>query len=256
MRQKSKHIAPFMLASGLIALSACAQYEEHRNPQLSDMTLDATTMPEAATVRVPLPAPKPVHIPQRAEASSLWQSGSTGFFGDHRASDVGDILTVLIEIDDEAQLENASQRSRSSGNEIDGSTFLGYETKLDKVLPGISEDDLPQGSLVDLSADSSSRGAGKIERNEKISLKVAGMIVQKLSSGNLVVAGRQEVRVNNELRELRVAGIIRPVDIDMSNAIPYEKIAEARISYGGKGQLSRVQQPRYGEDALDVVLPY
>ncbi|MFD2739560.1 flagellar basal body L-ring protein FlgH [Sulfitobacter aestuarii] len=256
MRQKSIPPALPLLLIAALGLGACTEYEKHRDPQLSDMELSAATMPEAASVRVPMPPPKPVRIPQRAEAASLWQTGSTGFFGDHRAAQVGDILTVLIEIDDEAQLRNESQRARSSANAIDGSTFLGYESKIDRVLPGLSADDLPSGALVDLSGNSASRGTGQIRRNEKISLKVAGMIVEKLASGNLVVAGRQEVRVNNELRELRVAGIIRPVDIDISNSIPYEKIAEARISYGGKGQLSRVQQPRYGEDALDVVLPY
>ena len=192
----------------------------------------------------------------RAEAASLWQTGSTGFFGDQRASEVGDILTVLIEIDDQAQLENASSRERSSAAGAGAPTVLGYEASLHKILPGLGQQDIPAGDLVDLSSESSSSGEGSIERNEQISLKVAAMIVRKLSNGNFVIAGRQEVRVNSELRELRVAGIVRSVDIEMNNSIPYDKIAEARISYGGRGQLSRVQQPRYGEDALDVILPY
>ena len=255
MRQKSRTFAKILIIS-CFGLVACDQYKEHRNPEMSEIEVSAVSMPEANVVHVPMPEPEPVRIPQRAEASSLWQTGSTGFFGDHRASRVGDILTVLIEIDDEAELENESRRSRSSGNEIDGSTFLGYGSKLDAILPGINEDDLPTGSIIDLSSGSTSRGQGSIARNEKVSLKVAVMIIRRLANNNMVIAGRQEVKVNNELRELRVAGIIRPVDVDMSNAIPYEKIAEARISYGGKGQLSRVQTPRYGEDVLDVILPY
>lgn len=255
MRQKSLQNVKILVCASLV-LGACSNYSENRNPQLSGIGLDDQTMPEASIVHVPMPDPEPVRTPQRAEASSLWQTGSTGFFGDHRAARVGDILTVMIDIDDEAELENQSRRSRSSGNEIDGSTFLGYGSKLDAVLPGIDPGELPSGSIVDLSSASTSRGQGSIARNEKISLKVAVMIIRRLTNGNLVIAGRQEVKVNNELRELRVAGIIRPVDVDMSNAIPYEKIAEARISYGGKGQISRVQTPRYGEDMLDVVLPY
>lgn len=236
--------------------AGCAKYSEHRDPQLSGMVLDAGTMPEAASIRVPQPAPTPARVPQRAEAASLWRTDAQGFFEDNRANAVGDILTVVIEIDDEAQLENESQRSRSSGNEVDGSTFLGYESRIDRVMPGLDAEDLPSGALVDLSSNSASRGAGSIERNERIRLRVAAMVLQELAGGNLVIAGRQEVRVNNELRELRIAGIIRKVDVDMTNSIPYDRIAEARISYGGKGQLSRVQQPRYGEDALDVILPY
>nr|WP_325250177.1 flagellar basal body L-ring protein FlgH [Amylibacter sp.] len=255
MRQKSRNSAKILILLSCV-LSACANYTENRNPEVSSIDLTEDVMPEASIVHVPMPEPEPVRIPQRAEASSLWQVGSTGFFGDHRASRVGDILTVLIAIDDEAELANESRRSRSSGNEIDGSTFLGYGTKLDAVLPGINADDLPSGSIVDLSSGSTSRGQGTIARNEKVNLKVAVMIIRRLANDNMVIAGRQEVKVNNELRELRVAGIIRPVDVDTSNAIPYEKIAEARISYGGKGQISRVQQPRYGEDVLDVILPY
>lgn len=243
------------LVLAAVTLSGCAKVAEHRNPELSGMIVDSQTMPETA-IRVPQAAEPAPHIPYRAEAASLWKPHTQGFFDDNRAAKVGDILTVVIEINDEAQLENESQRSRSSGNEIDGKTFLGYESNLDKYLPGIDAEDLPSGSLVDLSANSASRGAGSIERNERIRLRVAAMVLQELPGGNLVIAGRQEVRVNHELRELRIAGIIRRVDVDMENSIPYDRIAEARISYGGKGQISRVQQPRYGEDALDVILPY
>lgn len=250
---KIKTIAALLVAT---ALSACASYKEHRDPQVSDLTLNPAEMPEVAVVSVPMPETVRRAAPQRAEAASLWQAGSDGFFGDQRASRVGDILTVMIEIDDKAELSNESSRSRSGTSKVAGRTFLGYETKLDKVLPGIDRDDLPSGDLVDLGSTSSARGNGTIERNEKIRLKVAAMVVQKLANGNFVVAGRQEVKVNNELRELRVAGIIRPADIEMNNSIPYDKIAEARITYGGRGQLSRVQQPRYGADALEVVLPY
>ncbi len=80
--------------------------------------------------------------------------------------------------------------------------------------------------------------------------------MQMLPNGNMVVAGRQEVKVNQELRELRVAGIIRPQDINMNNTIPYEKIAEARITYGGDGSISRQQLRGYGEGVVDIVLPY
>lgn len=252
-----------VIASALIltgALGACSAqkeaFKEHRNPQVSDLEVSTATIPEAAAVTVPVPVRQPARAPERAEAASLWKRGDSGFFGDRRAMNVGDILTIMIEIDDEAQLRNASARTRSSGNEVTGSTVLGYESKLDKILPGLSSDDLPSGSLVDLSGASTSRGDGSINRQERIRLKVAAMVIQVLDNGNMVVAGRQEVKVNNELRELRVAGIIRPVDIGMDNAIPYDRIAEARITYGGRGQISRVQQPRYGEDVLDVVLPY
>ena len=256
---KSASLLPLALPLVIVAvssLSGCANYSENRDPQLSGMVLDDQTMPEIASISVPQAPADQTRAPYRAEAASLWRADAQGFFDDNRASSVGDILTVVIEIDDEAQLQNESERSRSSGNEVGDSTFLGYETKLGRYLPGLDAEDLPSGSLIDLSANSASRGAGSIARNERIRLRVAAMVLQELPGGNLVVAGRQEVRVNNELRELRIAGIIRRVDVDMTNSIPYDRIAEARISYGGKGQLSRVQKPRYGEDALDVILTY
>ena len=240
----------------MLSLAACAKVDALRNPQLSGLVLDGETMPEAEIVRVPQPAPEPYVPLKRADRASLWANGSTGFFGDHRAAKVGDILTVVIEINDEAELSNASNRSRRGGTSLGAPTVLGYENKITAILPSITEADFPSGDIIDLSSEDSFRGSGTIRRDESISLKVAAMIVQTLSNGNMVIAGRQEVRVNSELRELRVAGIIRPVDIEMSNTIPYDKIAEARISYGGKGQISRAQQPRYGADALDVILPY
>jgi flagellar L-ring protein precursor FlgH len=239
---------PRLIALVVIAcLAACANAGRngtHRNPELSPIAVDETTIPESAVVSIPMPEPEIQPAKKRADAASLWQSGSSGFFGDHRARRVGDILTINIVIDDEAELENTSERSRSSGNDVTADALAGLEDKL------------KSNSVVDLGSSSSSRGTGSIERSEKISLKVAAMIVKTLSNRNFVIAGRQEIRVNNELRELRVSGIIRPVDIEMTNSIPYDKIAEARISYGGVGQISRVQKPRYGEDVLDVILPY
>ncbi|MEI4472029.1 flagellar basal body L-ring protein FlgH [Frigidibacter sp. MR17.24] len=234
------------LSVAAIALAGCAGDPFQRDPKVSDLTLDASTMAEAGRVQVPMPDPEPYRAPTRAEAASLWQRGSRGFFGDQRASRVGDLLTVTIEIKDEAQLENESDRSRSSSTSVDTPSVLGLDVS------SLSSN----GRLIDLNSESAENGQGSIQRNETISLKIAALVTQKLPNGNFVIAGRQEVKVNHELRELRVAGIIRPVDIEMDNTVPYDKIAEARITYGGRGQLSKVQQPRYGSDALDVVLPY
>ncbi len=240
-----------------LALSACGQYTKHRNPELSDMVLNGETMPEVNRISVPMPETEPMSPPKRAEASSLWGTNTRSFFGDRRAQAVGDLLTVVIDINDSASLRNASERSRSGGTDVKDPVFLGYGGQIDKILPGVDASDLPTGgSIVDLGSSSSTAGEGSIKRNESIELRVAAMIVKELPNGNFVIGGRQEVKVNQELRELRVAGVIRPVDIMIDNTIPYDQIAEARIAYGGRGQLSRVQQPRYGEDFLDVILPY
>ncbi|WP_127900748.1 flagellar basal body L-ring protein FlgH [Solirhodobacter olei] len=243
--------------AAVVALAGCAQIRDARNPQMEGMDLNAKTMPETANVQVPMPPPQARHRPVRAEAASLWQNGSRGFFGDQRASKVGDLLTVDIDIADNAKLSNESKRSRSGSQQLGNPTFFGYGKKLYKLLPGIGKNDYPTGSnAVDLGSNSSYDGSGSIARGETINLKVAAMVIRKLPNGEMVIAGRQEVKVNQELRELRVAGIIRPSDITTDNTIPYQKIAEARITYGGKGQISSVQEAPYGQDFLNVVLPY
>jgi flagellar L-ring protein precursor FlgH len=247
----SASAARLVLVAG-VALGGCGyDITRDRNPQVSDMQLNGLTMPEAAHVSVPMPEPEVRGLPHRAERSSLWQTGSDGFFADQRAMEVGDILTIDIEIDDRARLSNRSQRGRQGNANVGFPTILGAENVIANVTgTGDGED------LVDLTAGSSAEGSGRIDRAETINLKVAATVVQRLPNGNLVIAGRQEVMVNSELRELRVAGIIRPQDIQRDNTIPYDKIAEARITYGGRGQLTRQTRTSYGEDAFDIILPY
>jgi flagellar L-ring protein precursor FlgH len=247
-----KPLARAALALGALSLSACSgAMTQDRNPRLSGMQLDGATMPEAAFVSVPMPAPEVRGPAHRAERSSLWQSGSNGFFADQRAMEVGDILTINIEINDQARLSNQSARGRSGSANMGFPNVLGAQNILGRIT-GTDDDD----DLLDIAAGTEVEGSGRIDRAETIELKVAATVVRRLPNGNLVVAGRQEVMVNSEIRELRVAGIIRPQDIQRDNTIDYDKIAEARITYGGRGQISRQTRTSYGEDALDIILPY
>jgi flagellar L-ring protein precursor FlgH len=200
--------------------------------------------------RVSMPMPEPA--PQVRQANSLWRTGARAFFKDQRANQIGDILTVMIEISDKAELSNTTSRSRANTEDASIGAFLGYETSLSRILP----ETINPGSLVDLDSQSSNTGAGSIDREESIELKVAAVITQKLPNGNLVLIGRQEVRVNFEVRQLQIAGVIRPEDITAQNTVSYEKIAEARISYGGVGHITDVQQPRYGQQIYDIVWPF
>jgi flagellar L-ring protein FlgH len=232
----------------LAALPACTRLSEiGQAPALSTIA-DPAEQVEARTISMPMPPPVMVG----REPSSLWRTGAKSFFRDQRAKTIGDILTVLIDIEDRAQLQNQTQRRRANTENASLPSFFGFEQQLGKILP----DEVDPENLVELGSDSSSAGTGSVNRTERILLKVAAVVTQVLPNGNLVIAGRQEVRVNYELRELRIAGVIRPEDISNMNAIDYDKIAEARISYGGRGQITDVQQPRYGQQVLDVILPW
>jgi flagellar L-ring protein precursor FlgH len=247
----------FIAVPFFLGLSACGASNFNSPPALSSIDVSSEAMPETKSIRVPVPDPEVEEPKMRADGTSLWQGSNDGFFKDQRAKRVGDVLTVNIEISDKASLSSEIETDRSSANSVEFPTIFGYQNKLAKVLPGISADDLPDSNnVVDLGAERSLSGSGSVDRNEKISLKIAAMVIETLPNGSLVIAGRQEIRVNQELRELRVVGIVRQQDISNENTISYEKIAEARVSYGGRGLVSDVQKPAYGKRALDIILPY
>lgn len=198
-----------------------------------------------------MPDPGPAHVAPQTP-NSLWQAGASSFFEDPRARDVGDILTVLIDIEDTASVSNSTDRTRQSSESAGINGFLGLENSLGAAFPA----GFNPAALVDVDADSASNGAGTIDRSESINLTVAAQVTQVLPNGNLVLAGRQEVRVNQEVRELTVTGLVRPQDITAGNTIQHTQIAEARISYGGRGVVSDVQAPRYGQRIWTKAAPF
>src|SRR5262249_36398652 len=193
---------------------------------------------------------KPVHMPMPMpeyatyNPNSLWRNGSRAFFKDQRAHQVGDILTVTVNITDKAVVANETQRSRQNKEDSGIDNFFG------KGKVPIMNAAVPT-RIFTADSTSSSDGKGSVNRNETLTTNVAGVVMQVLPNGNLVIEGKQEIRVNFEIRELIVAGIVRPEDIQSDNTIDSSKIAEARIAYGGRGQITDVQQPRYGQQVLD-----
>jgi flagellar L-ring protein precursor FlgH len=205
-----------------------------------------TTKPAYKPVQMPMPTPQPVTY----NPNSLWRTGSRAFFKDQRAHQIGDILTVKVNINDTAQFANETQRSRTTTEDSAITNFLGANTIANPakaVLPG---------TLLQTNGDSSTDGKGTINRQEELQTNVAAVVTQMLPNGNLVIEGKQEIKVNFELRELVVAGIVRPEDIDSDNTIDLPKIAEARVAYGGRGQITDFQQPPYGQQVMDVILPF
>jgi flagellar L-ring protein precursor FlgH len=208
-------------------------------------TADPTKDPAWRPVSMPMPARQP----SPNEANALWRSGSRAFFKDQRAAQVGDIVTVLVNINDTANLKNVTSASRSSAETAGLPEFFGLETRLPKSIADPSK-------LLSVASTNNNTGTGQIQRNEAVTLRLAGVVTQVLPNGNLVVAARQEFMVNSELRELRVTGVIRPQDIASDNTVLHDRMAEARIAYGGKGQLTDLQRARWGQQMMDILMPF
>jgi flagellar L-ring protein precursor FlgH len=235
-------LATCALASGCSSIDRLSQIGEQ--PKLSAID-NPTTQPGYKPVQMPMPKPEVASY----NPNSLWRNGSRAFFKDQRATHVGDLLTVTVNITDKANLSNETQRSRTAKEDSGITDFIGSQTVTQplKVLPG---------RLLTTDSTASSDGKGSVNRTEALQTNVAAVVTQVLPNGNLVVEGKQEIRVNFEIRELVVAGIVRPEDIQSDNTIDSSKIAQARIAYGGRGQITDVQQPRYGQQVMDVLLPF
>jgi flagellar L-ring protein precursor FlgH len=229
--------------------SGCAAIDRFRwigdQPPLSKID-NPTAQPGYKPVQMPMPTPQLAAY----NPNSLWRNGSRAFFKDQRAHQIGDILTITVNITDKANIANETQRSRTSKEDSGITDFIGS-----KLLKNPATAILP-GRLLTTDSTSSADGKGSVNRQEALQTNIAAVVTQVLPNGNLVVEGKQEVRVNFEIRELIVGGIVRPEDIQSDNTIDSSKIAEARIAYGGRGQIMDVQQPRYGQQLMDVVLPF
>jgi flagellar L-ring protein precursor FlgH len=229
------------IAGGCSSIDRLTQIGEQ--PKLSEIE-NSTTKPGYKPVQMPMPKPEAVSY----NANSLWRNGSRSFFKDQRAHQIGDLLTVTVNITDQANFANETQRSRKAADDSGITAFLGSN-----LLTGTN---ILPGRLLTADSTNSYDGKGSIQRQETLQTNIAAVVTQLLPNGNLVVEGKQEVRVNFEKRELIVAGIVRPEDIQSDNTIDSSKIAQARIAYGGHGQITDVQQPRYGSQVMDVLLPF
>ena len=220
--------------------------------RLSEVGRDPTMTPTADPTKDPkwrpLSMPMPGGQPSPNEANSLWRSGSRAFFKDQRAAQVGDIVTVLVNMNDAANLKNVTSTARTSAETGGIPNFFGLE----KLVPAV----INPATLVTTNSTNNNIGTGQIQRTEAVTLRLAGIVTQVLPNGNLVVAASQEFLVNSELRELRVTGVIRPQDIASDNTVLHDRMAEARIAYGGKGQLTDLQRARWGQQMLDILAPF
>jgi flagellar L-ring protein precursor FlgH len=248
---KAKIIRLALAATALIGLGAC-----NAGQRLSEIG-EAPALSEAGNPNmiasaqpIGFPQPEPVH--HTRQPNSLWEPGARAFFKDQRAGKVGDILTVIIQVSDKAELKNETKRSRNTAESDSASALLGFESKFKEVLPSAVD----PTKMADITGKTQNDGKGEINRQDTVNLRVAAVVTQVLPNGNLVISGKQEMVINYDLRELKITGVIRPEDINSANSINYDQIAEARIAYGGRGQMMDVQQARYGEQLFDMIYPF
>lgn len=252
-KQISKYTNLTVLFLMTAMVSGCNTWSRLTNVGKEPDMAPITNPLEAKDYR-PVTQPTPPKYPdQYAGVNSLWKKGSSGFFQDQRASKVGDIITVNISAKDTATLKNKTEQTRDKNEDtVNVNALAGFEK--------YAKDNLPKGvdvkNLFDVKSDHDVKGEGKIDRSEKIDMTMAAVVTQVLPNDNLVIEGTQEIRVNYELRQLSVRGIIRRADISSDNTISSSKIAELRVSYGGKGTVSDMQQPRYGRQVIDILSPF
>nr|WP_319947374.1 flagellar basal body L-ring protein FlgH [uncultured Shimia sp.] len=232
----------------LTTAAACGRMDHMGKPPSFTPTMN--NQEHFAMMNKPLPLSSDSSLV--TEQASLWSGGKSSLLGDRRAMARGDIMTIVIEIDEEAEISNETQRSRKGSESLAMPQLFGVSQRLNEKLPtGASAD-----QLVSIDSTGKSSGDGSVSRSEKLTLRVAATVVDVLPNGILAIEGSQELRVNFEMRELLVSGFVRPADVSRQNEVTYDKIASARVSYGGRGQITDVQQPRYGQQILDAVLPF
>jgi flagellar L-ring protein precursor FlgH len=236
-----------VLSALALPLAACASVKETvKGPQLDAIAYPSSLVPSKQEVLVPADGPRP------SSANSLWRNGARTFFHDQRASHVGDILTVLITINDSAQTQNETVANRTASDQLGLTNLFGLESTLGRLLPKAFN----PASALNTNSAVASDGKGSINRSEAITLTIAAVVSSVLPNGNLVIQGNQEVKVNQELRQLTVAGIVRPEDITAANTINHTQIAEARVSYGGKGSISSTQNAPVGQQLMTKFSPF
>lgn len=253
-----KQLSLLLLGASAIALSACASTVDRleRVGQRPSMTAigNPQTAPDYKPLSWPLPNPEAQTI---RSANSLWQPGSRGFFRDQRAARVGDILRVNVAIADQAKMDNRTDRQRDTQESAAAPALLGQESTLSKLTgAAFGTADGETRDLLRLQGTTQTNSNGRIDRKETINTQVAALITQVLPNGNLVIEGSQEILVNYEIREVSVGGVIRPEDVTSDNTIDSSQIAQARIVYSGRGQVSDIQQPRWGQQVMDIISPF
>lgn len=238
-----------VLLSLLFLMAGCSGLNEVKTSLVGPRLSESENLKDPEEVEPETPLPTAMN--ERPNKNSLWQPGARSFFKDQRASRPGDILTVVVNVSDSAVMSNASQKSRSSQTKSALTKLAGSETGLHKYIPGITP-----ASVLDTLSSPAHSGKGAINRSEQIKIEVAAMVTHVLPNGNLKIKGEQEIMVNSELRKLLVSGIISRSDIEPGNLVNSRRMSQARIYYGGEGEIQDAQQNKWGSKLVEAINPF
>ncbi|MCD9030421.1 flagellar basal body L-ring protein FlgH [Luteimonas sp. Y-2-2-4F] len=166
-----------------------------------------------------------------ATQGAIYQGGAGGLslFGDKRAREVGDLLTILL-------VESTTAQTNAT-------TQIGKESAIDIGAPNLFGGPVTVNGREVLSASAQGArdfdGNGRSTQSNRIQGSVTVTVVQRLPNGNLVVEGSKNLRLNQGDELVQVQGIVRPSDIGPDNSVPSGRVADARIVYGGRGAIAQ-----------------
>ena len=244
------YVLPLVLLS-VVLLTGCDTFDHFQKPPNFSGPGGGLDIPAPRSTAAAIAAADVPPLPP-AMRGSLWRQGSKTFFRDQRARGVGDLLTVAVNLQEQAEFTNQTDLSRNTAQGMTIPSMFGLGTMIGRIIPGLKNTD----PTIAATGNDSTAGKGDIKRSENIVINVAATVVQVMPNKNMQIAGSQEIRLNNELRQLQIRGIVRPEDIRSDNTIASEKIAEARIAYGGRGISSDMQRPTWGQDVLNRFSPF
>ncbi|HIJ80670.1 MAG TPA: flagellar basal body L-ring protein FlgH [Desulfuromonadales bacterium] len=184
-------------------------------------------------------------------SGSIWQASSGSVFEDFKARRRGDIVTIVIT--ETASASKAAKTDTSRGTTLNAGipNFMGLE----KV--GLLKNNIGDLSkLINASVDSTYKGSGSTSRQENLNATIAARVIDVFPNGNMFIEGRRNIRVNNEDQEIILEGTVRSRDITANNTVASTNIADARISYSGRGIVSDRQGPGWLMNVVDKVWPF
>ncbi|PID45630.1 MAG: flagellar biosynthesis protein FlgH [Proteobacteria bacterium] len=214
----------------------------------------ATSCAQKDNTVVEIPEPlEEIQTEQQLKRSngSLWSSNNRSLISDHKAHNVGDVVTIVISEKSSATRSATTSSGRDSSFSAAIPNLLGLEQS-----KTILNSNLDLSNLVNATFSNAFNGNGTTARSGNLTAMLSTQVIDVYPNGNFKIRGGKEVMVNNEVQIIYVTGIVRPIDITAANTVESNKILNARISYTGRGPLMDKQEPGWLTRTLDTIWPF